>query len=50
MIVSFVYIGGKVDHHCLSFFLEVIARFVDSGGILDHHCLKFLFRGDCSFC
>ena len=43
MIVSFVDIGGIVDHHCL----EVIVRFVeigDIGGIFDHHCLELIVR------
>ena len=43
MIVSFVDIGGIVDHHCL----EVIVRFVEIGdidGIFDHHCLELIVR------
>ena len=36
VFVSFVDIGGIVDHHCL----EAIVRFVDTGGIVDHHCLE----------
>ena len=43
MVVSFVDIGGIVDHHCL----EVVISFVDIGGIVDH---PSLFRGDCLFC
>jgi hypothetical protein len=35
VIVSFVNIGGIVDHH----YLEVIVCFVGIGGIVDHHCL-----------
>jgi hypothetical protein len=38
VIVSFVDIGGIVDHHCL----VVIARFVDIGSIVDHHCLTVM--------
>ena len=37
VVVSFVDIGGIIDHHCLSFLL-----FVDIGRIIDHHCLSFL--------
>jgi hypothetical protein len=40
VIVSFVDIGGIVDHHCL----EVIVRFVDIGGIDDHYCLSLFFH------
>ena len=43
MVVSFVDIGGIVDHHCL----EVVISFVDIGGIADH---PSLFRSDCLFC
>ena len=43
MVVSFVDIGGIVDHHCL----EVVISFVDIGGIVDH---PSLFRGGCLFC
>jgi inorganic pyrophosphatase/exopolyphosphatase len=38
VIVSFVNIGGIVDHHCL----EVIESFVNIGGIVDHHILTKL--------
>jgi inorganic pyrophosphatase/exopolyphosphatase len=38
VIVSFVNIGGIVDHHCL----EVIVSFVNIGGIVDHHCLEVI--------
>jgi hypothetical protein len=34
VVVSFVDIGGIVDHHCL----EEDASFVYIGGIVDHHC------------
>jgi hypothetical protein len=36
VIVSFVNIGGIVDHHCL----EMIVCFVNIGRIVDHHCLE----------
>jgi hypothetical protein len=39
MIVSFVDIGGIVDHHCL----EMFVRFVDIG----MNCWPSLFRGVC---
>ena len=40
MVVSFVDIGGIVDHHCL----EEDVSFVDISGIADH---PSLFRGGC---
>jgi hypothetical protein len=43
VVVSFVDIGGIVDHHCL----KVVISFVDIGGIVDH---PSLFRGDCLLC
>jgi hypothetical protein len=47
MVVSFVDIGGIVDHHSI----EMVVSFVDIGGIVDHHCLKFLlFYLYCSTC
>jgi hypothetical protein len=36
MVVSFVDIGGIVDHHCI----EMVVSFVDIGGIVDHHCIE----------
>jgi hypothetical protein len=36
MVVSFVDIGGIVDHHCL----EMVVSFVDIGGIVENHCLE----------
>ena len=33
MVVSFVDIGGIVDHHCI----EMVVSFVDIGGIVAHH-------------
>jgi hypothetical protein len=38
VIAGFVDIGEIVDHHCLSWCFEVIARFVD------HHCLNLLLK------
>jgi hypothetical protein len=32
VVVSFVDIGGIIDHYCL----EVVVSFVDIGGIIDH--------------
>ena len=40
MVVSFVDIGGIVDHHCL----EVVVCFVDIGRIAYHHCFKLSFH------
>ena len=42
MIVSFIDIGGIVDHRCL----EVTVHFVDIGGIVDHHCLEVIICFD----
>jgi hypothetical protein len=38
VIVSFVDIGGIIDHYCL----EVIVSFVDIDRIVDHHCLEVI--------
>jgi hypothetical protein len=38
MVVSFVDIGGIVDHHCI----EMVVSFVDIGGIVENHCIEMV--------
>jgi hypothetical protein len=44
VIVSFVDIGGLVDHR----YLEVIVSVVDTGGIVDHRYLEAMINNSTS--